>query len=74
MIILDTMVLSEPFRPQPDPDVINWLDQQIPDDLFVTAVTQAEMEYGLRMIPEGRRRQQLRDGVAAGQSRLEFSL
>ncbi len=63
MIILDTMVLSELFRPQPDPDVINWLDHQLPNDLFVTAVTQAEMEYGLRMMPEGKRRLQLHNGV-----------
>jgi len=63
MIILDTMVLSEPFKPQPNSTVIDWLDQQIPSDLFVTTINQAEMEYGFWALPEGRRRQQLHRGI-----------
>lgn len=59
MIILDTMVLSEPLRPEPDPQVIAWLDAQIETNLFVTAITQAEMEFGLWSMPEGKRRSQL---------------
>ena len=56
MIIVDTNVLSEPLKPKPDPSVIAWLDLQIPTDLFVTAITQAEMEYGLWALPDGKRR------------------
>ena len=59
MIILDTMVLSEPLRPEPDPQVIAWLDGQIETNLFVTAITQAEMEFGLWSMPEGKRRSHL---------------
>ncbi len=63
MIIVDTMVLSEPFKPRPDSFVVSWLDRQIPGDLFVTTISQAEMEYGLWAMPEGKRRVQLRRGI-----------
>lgn len=63
MIIVDTMVLSELFRPRPDPAVVSWLDRQSPSELFVTTVNQAEMEYGLWAMPEGKRRVQLHRGI-----------
>lgn len=63
MIILDTMVLSEPFRPRPDPAVIAWLDRQLPGDLFVTAISRGEMEYGVWAMPEGKRRAALHRGI-----------
>ena len=63
MIILDTMVLSEPFRPRPNPTVIAWLDRQLPGELFVTAISQAEMEYGVWAMAEGRRRAKLHRGI-----------
>ncbi len=63
MIIVDTMVLSEPFKPKPGPLVIEWLNQQIPADLFVTTINQAEMEYGLWAMPDGKRRVQLHRGI-----------
>ncbi len=63
MIVVDTMVLSEPFKPKPDPLVIEWLDQQVPTDLFVTTINQTEMEYGLWALPEGKRRIQLHRGI-----------
>lgn len=63
MIIVDTMVLSEPFKPRPNSAVIDWLDQQIPTDLFVTTINLAEMEYGLWSLPEGKRRRQLHRGI-----------
>lgn len=63
MIIVDTMVLLEPFKPRPDPAVVNWLDRKIPSDLFVTTINQAEMEYGLWAMPESKRRVQLNRGI-----------
>lgn len=63
MIILDTMVLSEPFKPKPNPTVINWLDQQLPSTLFVTTINRAEMEYGLWAMPEGKRRVHLQSAI-----------
>ncbi|WP_420013169.1 type II toxin-antitoxin system VapC family toxin [Tateyamaria sp.] len=60
MIILDTMVLSEPMKPQPDPNVIAWLDQQVPSDLYTTVINQAEMYYGLYSLPDGRKKDRLK--------------
>jgi predicted nucleic acid-binding protein len=59
MIVLDTNVLSEMMRPNPEPIVETWLANQPPVSLFITAVTEAELRYGLRLMPAGKRRASL---------------
>lgn len=59
MIILDTNVLSEPLRPSPDPRVVDWLDIQAPETLFLTTVTLAEVRYGIAALPPGKRKTNL---------------
>jgi len=59
MIVVDTNVISEVMRPQPTPAVLNWLNAQDGNRLFITSVTLAEIGYGLRILPEGQRRWQL---------------
>jgi predicted nucleic acid-binding protein len=59
MILLDTNVLSEPMRPKPTPCVIRWLDAQPVQDLFLCAVTKAEIELGIFLLPEGKRKDML---------------
>ena len=59
MILLDTNILSEPMRPSPDKRVISWLDQQIITDLFICAITKAEIELGIALLPESRKKQSL---------------
>lgn len=56
MIVVDTNVISEVMRPQPSPLVLNWLNTQDSNQLFITTVTLAEIGYGLRVLPEGQRR------------------
>jgi hypothetical protein len=56
VIILDTNVLSEPTRPDPSVAVRQWLASYALQDLFTTAITQAEMLAGVAAMPEGRRR------------------
>ena len=53
--ILDTNVASEIVAPRPDPRVIGWWRSQILGDMFTTAVTEAEMRYGLAIMPAGNR-------------------
>lgn len=60
MIVLDTNVVSEMMRAEPDPHVAEWLGRQRPRDRFVTSVTVAEVRYGIARLPEGRRRDRLR--------------
>ena len=59
MIILDTNVTSELMRARPDAAVTAWVAAQRPTELFSTAVTVAEITYGLERLPRGRRRTSL---------------
>jgi toxin FitB len=63
MIILDTNIISEPFKPKPNPAVMAWLDAQEPETLYITAISMAEMLAGLHKMPEGRRRTDLQQLV-----------
>jgi predicted nucleic acid-binding protein len=56
MIVLDTNVLSELMRARPDTGVLAWLDAQEADTLLVSAVTVAELMYGIERLPQGKRR------------------
>lgn len=58
MIVLDTNVISEVFRPQPEGRVIAWMEG-LTDDVAITAVTLAELLTGVRRLPKGRRRSML---------------
>ncbi len=59
MILLDTNVLSEAMRIEPDEHVMNWLDSHAPSSLFVSAVTVDEITFGIELLPRGRKRLRL---------------
>ena len=59
MIVLDTNVLSELKRPLGDPRVLAWVDEQEAGDVYLTAVTTAELRYGVWRLPDGRRKSDL---------------
>jgi predicted nucleic acid-binding protein len=61
MIILDTNVISEPLRPNGDGAVLNWLDQQDIETLYLTAITVAELRFGIAALPSGKRKRSLND-------------
>lgn len=56
MIMLDTNVLSELMRPQPSLAVIAWVDAQKDEDLFISAITMAEILHGIARLPTGKRK------------------
>lgn len=56
MILLDTNVVSEPLKPRPDPAVVQWLNTQAPEDLYLPAIVAAELYYGWSILPDGRRK------------------
>jgi len=58
-ILLDTNVLSEVMRHQPEPAVMAWIDAQDPDELWTCTIVVAEVFSGLDLMPEGRRKRQL---------------
>jgi toxin FitB len=59
VIVLDTNVISEVMRPVPYAQVMTWLRGQPLQELTITAVSVAEISYGLRLLPQGRRRSDL---------------
>jgi len=59
MIILDTNVLSELMRPEPDARVREWITGRRADELGTTAITIAEIRHGIERLPDGRRKEAL---------------
>lgn len=56
MILIDTNVISELWKPEPNHQVLKWIDAQAIETLYLSAITLAELRYGLATMPEGRRR------------------
>ena len=61
MILLDTNVLSELMRPIPDPNVVRWLDAWPEWEVWISAVTIAEIRLGISILPAGKRKDLLLD-------------
>jgi toxin FitB len=59
VILLDTNVLSEFMRPQPSAQVVSWLDGQPAGEVWISAISRAEIELGLALMPKGRRKEAL---------------
>ncbi|MFO1267205.1 MAG: type II toxin-antitoxin system VapC family toxin [Rubrivivax sp.] len=64
MIVLDTNVLSEPLKPAPAQAVLDWLDAQAPQTLYLSTIGLAELLAGVQALPAGKRRSALRQAVA----------
>lgn len=56
MIIIDTNVISELWKIEPDVNVLAWMDAQAIETLCLSAITVAEIRHGLAAMPEGKRR------------------
>ena len=68
MILLDTNVVSEAMKPEPEPAVRNWLDEQVAETLYLSSITIAELMFGIGALPKGKRKDKLTaalDGVLA---------
>jgi hypothetical protein len=59
MIILDTNVISEMFKTAPDAHVMEWLNRQDMETLFINTITQAELKFGVCRLPSGKRKERL---------------
>jgi len=59
VILLDTNVVSEPMRPNPDQKVLAWLDAQTAESLYLATVSLAELLLGIESLPAGKRRRAL---------------
>lgn len=66
MIIVDTNVVSELLRPSPEPRVEAWLAARDGLDIYLTAISEAELRYGVAIMENGKRR----DGLAEAIDRI----
>ena len=64
MIVIDTNVASELMRPSPAVAVQDWVRSRDARQLYTTAITVAEIRYGIERLPEGRRKEDLRAAAA----------
>ena len=64
--LIDTNVISEFVKPQPDARVIRWLDSAGPETLFVSVVTFGEIRLGIEDLPAGKRRAALEEWFEQG--------
>jgi toxin FitB len=65
MIVLDTNVVSELMRPAPAERVVTWVNQQLATSCHMTAITLAELLYGVARLVDGRRKAELADLIEA---------
>jgi len=64
VIVVDTDVIAELMRPEPHKAVVRWSLAQAAGDLYTTAITLAEILYGIERLPPGRRKTLLRETAA----------
>ncbi len=64
MIVVDTSVIAELMRPEPHEAVRRWSVAQPGPELYTTAVSAAEVLYGIERLPAGRRKERLRATAA----------
>ncbi len=61
MILLDTNIVSAVMAPSPPREVVGWLNTQESATLYLSTISLAEIGYGLRVLPEGKRRRSLEE-------------
>ena len=72
MIVLDTNVVSELMLPRPNVGVVEWVAAQTASGLYLSTISEAELRYGIAILPAGRRRERLL-GEIEGMLREDFA-
>jgi toxin FitB len=65
VIVLDTNVVSELMRLKPAAAVLDWVDRQPAAEVYLTAITVAELLYGVARLPDGKRKTDLAERIEA---------
>ena len=65
MFLLDTNVVSELLRPSPEPVVETWIGDRRATNLYFSAIGEAELRYGVAILPPGRRQTALASAIEA---------
>lgn len=56
MLLIDTNIISELWKPNPNKNVIAWLDDQDANTLYLSVITIAELKFGIAAMPEGHKK------------------
>ena len=67
--LVDANVLSEPTKPSPDPGAVAWLLANVPE-IAINSIILGEIEYGILITPDGRKRRRLQEWFATGVQKL----
>jgi len=59
--LLDTNIVSNATNPSPSPPLIEWMSEQVDEDLFISSQTLAEIQRGVLRKPVGKKRRELED-------------
>ncbi len=70
MILLDTNIVSETMRRLPDPHVIDWLNAQAAETIYLSTVSLAELLLGIAVLPDGRRKADLASALTEQAAKL----
>ena len=62
--LLDTCLISELVKKEPNPEVVNWLDEQDEQNLFLSVLNLGELQKGISKLPDGTRKNELQVWVA----------
>jgi predicted nucleic acid-binding protein len=63
MFLLDTCLISELVKKEPNPRVTQWLDEQAEQTLFLSILTLGELQKGISKLADGDRKEQLQGWV-----------
>ena len=62
--LLDTNIISNALKPVPSPELADWMERQVDNALFISALTVGEVQRGILLLPAGRRRRDLESWLA----------
>lgn len=63
MILLDTNVISEPLKASADPKIVDWINAQNIETLYLSTIGLAELRFGIAVLPEGKRKDVLHSSL-----------
>lgn len=62
--LLDTCLVSELVKKEPNPAVVSWLDEQDEQKLFLSVLNLGELQKGISKLPDGTKKEELQAWVA----------
>jgi toxin FitB len=61
--LLDTCVISELIKMKPKPKIVQWIEKEEENNLFMSVLTIGEIHKGIEKLPESRKKEKLHDWV-----------